>query len=44
MILASALKYNSKIEQLDCIGAFPQAPVRSKIFVSLPSEYLENYP
>ena len=44
MFLADASKNNCKIKQLDYIGAFLQAPVRSRIFVSLPSEYLEIYP
>ena len=44
MFLASASKCNFKVKQLDYIGAFLQAPVRSKIFVPLPAEYLEIYP
>ena len=43
MFVACASKYNSKVKQLDYIGAFLQAPVRSKIFVSIPSEHLEIY-
>ena len=44
LFLADAAKCNSKIKQLDYVGAFLQAPVQSKIFVSLPSEYLEICP
>ena len=44
LFLANAARNNSKIKQLDYVGAFLQAPVQSKIFVSLPSEYLEICP
>ena len=34
LFLADAARSNAIIKQLDYIGAFLQAPVRSKIFVS----------
>ena len=44
LFLADMAKCNSRIKQLDYIGAFLQAPVRSKIYVSLPSQYVEICP
>ena len=44
MFLANAAQHNAKIKQLDYIGAYLQAPVQSKFFVSLPSEYLQICP
>ena len=43
-LLADAAKHGAKIRQLDYIGAFLQAPVRGRIFVTLPSEFSEIHP
>ena len=44
IFLADAAKNNSQIKQLDYIGAFLQAPVRARVFVSLPNEYAQICP
>ena len=44
MFLAEAAKNNATIKQLDYVGAFLQAPVCARVFVSLPKECLQICP
>ena len=44
IFLADAAKNDSQIKQLDYVGAFLQAPLRARVFVSLPTEYSQICP
>ena len=42
--LADATKHKARVHQLDFIGAFLQAKVKSKVFVKLDSRYADYFP
>ena len=43
-ILADSIKHNSRVHQLDFIGALLQEKVKNRIFVKLDSRYVDNFP
>ena len=44
MFLADASRHKARVRQLDFIGAFLQAKVRSRVFIRMPASYGEIWP
>jgi len=44
MFLADAARHKARVRQLDFIGAFLQAKVRSRVFIRMPASYGEIWP